>query len=70
MSGTHGGEWQPASDQVNDFGCRQRARECLTDLMNYPSAACEAAWLAVGRNLLHPLTLWLATDAGRAAQPR
>ena len=36
VSGTLGGGWQPASDQVNDFGCRQRAWECLTDLMNYP----------------------------------
>ena len=28
VSGTLGGEWQPASDQGHDFGCRQRAREC------------------------------------------
>ena len=28
VSGTLGGEWQPASGQVNDSGCRQRAREC------------------------------------------
>ena len=28
VSGTLGGEWQPTSDQVNDCGSRQRAREC------------------------------------------
>ena len=25
VGGTLGGEWQRASDEVNDFGCRQRA---------------------------------------------
>ena len=28
VSGTLGGEWQPASNQANDIGSRQRAREC------------------------------------------
>ena len=27
-SGTLNGEWRPASDRVNDFRCRLRAREC------------------------------------------
>ena len=43
MSRTLGGEWQAASDHVSDFGCRQRARECETALMDYPSAPCEDA---------------------------
>ena len=29
MSGTLGGECQPTSDRVNDFGCRLQARECI-----------------------------------------
>ena len=33
MIGTLDGAWQSASDRVNDFGCRQRVRECWIDPM-------------------------------------
>ena len=46
MSGTLSEEWQPASDRVNDLGCRLRARKCLIHLMDHPSAAGEPAWIA------------------------
>ena len=35
--------------------------------MDYPSASCEAAWLAAGRKLLHTLVPELVTAAVRAA---
>jgi len=38
--------------------------------MDCPSASCEAAWLATGRKLLHPLAPRLATDAACATPPR
>ena len=38
--------------------------------MDYPSASCEAAWLAVGRKLLRPFAPALATGTERAPQPR
>ena len=36
VSGTLNGEWRPASDRVNDFRCRQRARECRIGLCGLP----------------------------------
>ena len=38
--------------------------------MDYPSASCEAAWLAAGRKLLLPFAPELATGTERAPQPR
>ena len=35
-SGTLNGEWRPASDRVNDFRCRPRARECRIGLCGLP----------------------------------
>ena len=70
MSGTLGGEWQPPSDCVNDLGCRLRARECWSHLMDAPSAPADSARITALRISLHPLVPCLATDAVRATQPR
>ena len=70
MSATLGGDWQPASYRINDFGCRLRARECWTRLMDYPSAPGELARVTVRRKPLHPPVPCLATNAARATQPR
>ena len=53
MSGTLGGEWQPASDRANDFGCRPR--EGRTDPMGHPVALSKAAWRAASRRWMHPI---------------
>ena len=36
VSGTLNGEWRPASDRINDFRCRPRARECRIGLCGLP----------------------------------
>ena len=36
VSGTLNGEWRPASDRVNDFRCRPRARKCRIGLCGLP----------------------------------
>ena len=53
MSGTLGGEWQPASDRANDFGCR--LREERTDPMGHPVALSKAAWSPASRKPVHLL---------------
>ena len=55
VGGTLGGESQPASNRVNDFGCRLRARECWTRQMDYPSAPGEPARITAHRIPLSPL---------------
>ena len=52
-SGTLGGEWRPASEGANDFGCRQRARECQTGHTGYRFAPAEAGGIAAGQKPVH-----------------
>ena len=61
MSGTLGGEWQPASDRANDFGCRPR--EGRTDPMGHPVALSKAAWRAASRRWMHPIVPRSASGA-------
>ena len=53
MSGTLSGEWQPASNRVNDSGRRQRSRECQIGHTGYRFAPAEAVGIAVGQKPVH-----------------
>ena len=53
MSGTLGGEWQPASNRVNDSGRRQWVRECQRGYRGYHFASAEADGIAAGQKPLH-----------------
>lgn len=53
MSGMLSGEWQFASNRVDDFGCRPR--EGRTDPMGHPVALSKVAWRAASLKWLRPL---------------
>ena len=71
MSGTLGGEWQPASNRVNDSGRRQWARECQPGYGGCRLASAEAAGMAAGQKPLHSgLISYARHSRAELRQPR